>query len=230
MNCNIPNRSHVLADYLTGELSEKETAAFEEHYFECRDCFQELRLAEDAVNLIEKEGPEVLAIPDSWGSRTLKTLAKSFTRKPQVRPRWRFAAVAIAALALLIIIAVPFGLLKFEDKTPPLADNFLPSPHLDDLVNQTYQSGYIISNVLPENDTNLDAGILFEWQIEEDGVAYKGPLHLRILDNKDEELFRFTVAGGQFRLNEELAPGLYYWALLTESEMVYIGRFYVKKP
>lgn len=228
MDCNIRNRNHLITDYLTGELSEKEMAAFEEHYFGCRDCFQELRLAEDAVNLIGKEGPEVLAIPDSWRSKILKTLAKPFTGKPQVRPRWRFAAVAIAALALLIIIALPLGILKSPDKAPSLA-SFLPSPNLDGLVGQTYQSGYIISNILPANDATIEEGDLFKWQIEENGVEYKALLHLRILDNKDEELFRFTVAGGQFRLNEELAPGLYYWALLTESEMVYIGRFYVKR-
>jgi hypothetical protein len=59
MNCRLKNRERVLADYLTGELAESDMAAFEQHYFECADCMQDLRAGKDAISLIEKEGGAV---------------------------------------------------------------------------------------------------------------------------------------------------------------------------
>jgi anti-sigma factor RsiW len=70
MKCQIENRRHRIAAYLTGELSEVEMNEFEQHYFQCEDCFQELKIGRDAVTLLEKEGPTVLAIPASWWEKT----------------------------------------------------------------------------------------------------------------------------------------------------------------
>jgi len=227
MKCQIKNRSQMIAAYLTSELSEEEMAAFEQHYFECEACWRELKIGQAAVTLIENEGPAVLAIPVSWREKARQVPSEVFSR-----PQWAFAKVAIAALALLLFIGLPLGYWKYFHKTPSpefYAENFHPSARLDDLIEQTYQSPKLLSNVSPPNDANFDDEILFRWELQDDGAKYAGPLELRILNNKEDELFRFAVKNDQFRFDKKLPPGVYYWALLTAEEMAYLGRFYVRR-
>ena len=71
MNCDQKNREETIARYLTGELSENEAQAFEEHYFQCNNCFRELKATEEAVNLIEQEGNDVL-YSQSYADKSIK--------------------------------------------------------------------------------------------------------------------------------------------------------------
>jgi hypothetical protein len=229
MKCRIEDRSQTIAAYLTGELAEEEMAAFEQHYFECEACRRELKIGQAAVTLIENEGPAVLAIPDSRRTRFRQTLPKALSRQPwQARPQW---ALALAALALLIVIGLPLGYWKYFHQTPPesYAENFQPSARLDNLIEQTYKSPQLLANVSPPNDANFEGEILFRWEFQEDSEKYAGPLELRILNKKEDELFRSAVKNHQFRFDEKLPPGVYYWALLTAEEMAYLGRFYVRR-
>jgi hypothetical protein len=234
MKCRIEDRSHKIAAYLTGGFSEEEMAAFEQHYFQCEACWRELKIGQAAVTLIENEGPAVLAIPDSRWTTFRKILSKALSRRRwQAQPQWAFARIAMAALALLLFIGLPLAYLKYFHKTPPpgsYADNFQPSARLDNLIEQTYQSPQLLATVSPPNDANFENEILFQWEFQEDGGKYAGPLEMIILNNKEDDLFRFTVKNDHFRFDEKLPPGVYYWALLTEEEMAYLGRFYVRKP
>jgi hypothetical protein len=174
-----------------------------------------------------------LAPPDSRWTTFRKTLSKTLSwRHWQAQPRWAFAKIAIAALALLLCIGLPLGYRKYFHKTPSpesYAENFLPSARLDDLIKQTYQSPQLLARVSPANDASFANEILFEWEFQKDGERYAGPLELRILYNKEDELFNFKVENNQFRFDKELSPGVYYWALLTENEMAYLGKFYVRR-
>jgi hypothetical protein len=234
MKCRIEDRSQMIAAYLTGGLSEEEMAAFEQHYFQCEACWRELKIGQEAITLIEREGPAVLTIPDSRWTTLRQTLSKTLSKQHrQAQPQWAFSRIAIAALALLLFIGLPLGYWKYFHQTPSpesYAENFQPSARLDDLIKQTYQSPQLLANVSPPNDANFEGEILFRWELREDGAKDAGPLELRILNNKEDELFKFTVKNQQFRFDEKLSPGVYYWALLTADEMAYLGRFYVKKP
>jgi len=43
-------------------------------------------------------------------------------------------------------------------------------------------------------------------------------------------LYGFFVGGNEFSFEEQIDPGVYYWALLSEEEMLYLGRFTYQKP
>ncbi len=60
MQCAKKNRNELIEDYLAGGLSNKEKEAFEEHFFDCNICFQELRLRQEVVDLIKAEGNSIL--------------------------------------------------------------------------------------------------------------------------------------------------------------------------
>jgi hypothetical protein len=233
MKCQIKNRRQLIAAYLTGELSEVEMNEFEQHYFQCEVCWRELKIGQEAVNLIEREGPTVLAVHEPWWSKIRNFSAKTLSRRHwQKQLQWAFARIAIAALAMLLFIGLSLGYWKYFHKTPSpesYAENFQPSARLDNLIEQTYQSPKLLANVSPPNDANFANEILFRWEFQEDGGKYAGPLELRILNSKEDELFKFTVENNQFRFDKGLPPGVYYWALLTEEEMAYLGRFYVRR-
>ena len=82
MECNLKNRSELIADYLMGNLSEDKAKAFEEHYFQCEICFNELKAAEDAIKLIKQEGPEILETSSGIDSKSKSSKNyKSFLSK-----------------------------------------------------------------------------------------------------------------------------------------------------
>jgi len=229
MKCEIKNRSQLIAAYLTGELSEIEMSEFEQHYFQCEECFRELKIGREAVNLIEREGPTVLAASVPWWEKARQFWSEIFSRRQwQTRPQWAFA---IAAFVLLIVIGLPLGYWKYFHQTPSpesYAENFQPSARLDNLIEQTYQSPVLLLQVSPPNDTNFVDEIVFRWELAED-QKNTGPIELRILNNREEEMYKFKAEHQTFYFDEKLAPGLYYWALLTENEMAYLGRFYIRR-
>jgi Putative zinc-finger len=51
MDCGRVAREEILESYLTGRLSEEDREPFEEHYFECAGCFNDLR----ALQAIQRE-------------------------------------------------------------------------------------------------------------------------------------------------------------------------------
>ena len=43
MDCDSIRREHVAEQYLLGSINEDQRLAFEQHYFQCNSCFEELR-------------------------------------------------------------------------------------------------------------------------------------------------------------------------------------------
>ncbi|MFQ5633018.1 MAG: zf-HC2 domain-containing protein [bacterium] len=226
MKCQLQNRSQLIADYLTGELSEKEGFAFEAHYFECSECFQELKLAEAAVMVIEKDGPEILAITSSPFTKFLRALREHSTGIAS----FKLNAGRLATVLVLIVflIALPASYLWYIQRTPNIdmfSENFEKSLSLENLMNQTIRSNQFISDVHPQNDQRFEGKIAFRWKLQEDYAEQAGTIELRILNNKAKVLFRYKTQENHLEFNEKLTPGLYYWALLNESEMMHLGRF-----
>jgi tetratricopeptide (TPR) repeat protein len=61
MDCGMVARDEICASYLLGRLSEEDRNAFEEHYFECASCFDELQ----TLQAIREELPRVSLELDS---------------------------------------------------------------------------------------------------------------------------------------------------------------------
>ncbi len=104
MECNLKNRQELMNRYITGELSEGDAKAFEEHYFQCEVCFRELRALEDAVNLIEDEGKLALDFkkPEQKTEKN-NLIEKIFSTPDKVKLNWGVAVSLIIIFAVLII-------------------------------------------------------------------------------------------------------------------------------
>jgi tetratricopeptide (TPR) repeat protein len=82
MKCNFQNRTKYITEYLTGVLSEDEMSFFEDHYFHCNDCFEELKISQDAIDILKDEGPSILDNQTPWWSRIVKSRCVSVVRNP----------------------------------------------------------------------------------------------------------------------------------------------------
>jgi len=105
MKCDLINRESLISKYLMNELSEDESLKFEEHYFKCEECFNELKAAEEALNLIKNEGSALL----QKASKVEKVSAKSFLDKifsGFVSPAR--AGITFAAIVLIFVLFYVF--------------------------------------------------------------------------------------------------------------------------
>ena len=107
-------------DYIRGKLSDADKEVFEQHYFECDRCFEELQFRENLLGVIREHGEAIFAdqirkrepIRESWGARALDRL---FPKVPIWRRGWVYAAVSIAVILILIpIFSTMFAPNKYE--------------------------------------------------------------------------------------------------------------------
>lgn len=74
----------------------------------------------------------------------------------------------------------------------------------------------------PENQSFYQGEITFNW--ESFGIK---PVEIKILNNKNDILFRYTIHGESFLFKEKLPPGLYYWKMENKNDLLYVGKFFV---
>ena len=100
MDCALVENENLVERYLLGELSGEERVAFEEHFFECENCFEELENLRAIQTELARSAEEIHAeIPES---------------KP--RRMW-FLAVGVAAA--LIAVGVGLRMLTPPTEMPP---------------------------------------------------------------------------------------------------------------
>jgi hypothetical protein len=117
MECKIKDRHKLISDYLMGELPDDDAKIFEEHYFQCETCFKELKIVEDAINIIAKEGITIFEpeahqpLAEEGGKSSENKYSKNFIPKlifPDLSPpkRWgiAFAAITVMVLALFLTL------------------------------------------------------------------------------------------------------------------------------
>jgi hypothetical protein len=114
-----------------------------------------------------------------------------------------------------------------EDSTGKLyAANFEESENLELLMDQNYRTSDDLLVISPMRGDVIREEVSFDWT-----YSRKGQLDLLILDNKEDVLFKFTLRDNGLLFNltgNELEPGLYYWKLENEDDILYMGKFIYK--
>jgi hypothetical protein len=101
-----------------------------------------------------------------------------------------------------------------------LAANFEPSPNLEDLVQTQFRST-TIEVISPANGETVQSPITFRWKL------YDKRLTIKILSNKELTLVSSTLSRDSFTASKKFGPGLYYWKLETDDELLFAGKFLV---
>jgi hypothetical protein len=102
--------------------------------------------------------------------------------------------------------------------------NFTSSPNLEDLVGADVRAASV-TVASPEDGQAIKGDIVFRWR-----SSSKGLFRVRLLTNKEEEVFQATTDRNTVLCDKRLEPGLYYWTLLEDGELVHVGKFMVPLP
>lgn len=99
-----------------------------------------------------------------------------------------------------------------------LAASFKPAPHLEILISEAQRSENL-QVIAPENNVFYRNKLVFQWK------GTDSPVTIRIVSNTEKTVDSTRVTGNNYVLHKELKPGLYYWLLSIDREVVYIGKF-----
>ena len=101
------------------------------------------------------------------------------------------------------------------------ADNFKPTPYLEEML--AYESrSYSVKIFSPEIGQKLTKEIYFKWDKTDVRIAY-----LKILNNQGYEIFSIMPQNNEHIYREKLTPGLYYWKLESDDDILYVGKFFM---
>ena len=139
--------------------------------------------------------------------------------QPFFIPRYRWVTLS-AGLSVAVIC-----LFIMKSGHPPVrTDNmFETQPYLEEMISDVIRSESItiLSPVIGEV---LEKDIVFRWK----GMNEK-KLYLVILNNKAQEIYTHELEKSPYKLRRKLNPGLYYWKIESEEEMLYLGKFTIPK-
>jgi hypothetical protein len=223
MNCKLENREDLISKYLMNELTDEDSLKFEEHYFSCKFCFDELKAAEHALNLVAKEGANAFELKEQSSSKSIFSFLPSLSFPVK-------AVVAFSVFAMLFILYSVFknntdetltkhkiisqDQNKIEQKTDSLVTEnklsdkndenliaqlsgpaFYPNPYYEEWINENVRSGYsVIEKIIsPQNDTRFYNDVVFKWIMKE-----KTAVLLSVLRNSEEKIFSSEITESNF--------------------------------
>lgn len=190
-----------LGKYINAELANTELLHAKSHIASCDFCSDALDGLMSLPNIDHAE--DAVA---SLNTAIIKRL--SITTKA-VPLRWKYGTVAAA----MVVASIFFFF--------PRHDSFETLPHLEYLANQYQPRASQLEVVSPTNDAEFKGTVKFEWHTN------IKPLILEILNNREHLLETVKVQSGEFTYGRHLAPGLYYWKLLSGEELLHVGKFRV---
>jgi len=103
------------------------------------------------------------------------------------------------------------------------AENFKPLPAMEGMLAYNARSASV-KIISPQNGQNFQKEVFFQWENQENK-----PFYLKIYSNRGVELFSSRVDTTQFVLTKKIDPGLYYWKLESDDELLYLGKFFVRR-
>jgi hypothetical protein len=92
--------------YLLDEMTEVERFEFEEHYFDCAECAEDVRLGEMIRHEARRSGPAMAANPKASRPAVVLTSPK-WWRRPMVAAPWAVAATLAMVVGYQSLVTVP---------------------------------------------------------------------------------------------------------------------------
>lgn len=103
------------------------------------------------------------------------------------------------------------------------ASRFVPSEDYEALVGTNLRTVPLkILNPKPSSHFNSGEMITFSWDIKNSDLLY-----ITILNNREDNITRQEIIGSTFTIRSLIQPGLYYWKLENETEILHVGKFFI---
>lgn len=239
--------NQIVEKYLLHQLNDDDTAAFEEHLLICSDCRKELETMERIITQAAKSRMhEVFTGNSGIENKPRKT-------KPGLIAMYRMAASLLLFIGVSVVL---FYFIKRENKPggqmvneSVSREDSLQQPSPDSIVTEhkvKHISNYLaaedqafkpssfyeplVSNVYRSADMNISdpainyskGVIVFNWSY------YRADsLLVLLINNKDSVIFK-QRAIPPYKCRKMLKPGLYYWQLQTDDELLFTGKLVIR--
>ena len=151
-NCKFED---IIDNYLLGRLSEPDREKFEEHYFNCPDCFQEMAQRDELISVVKTKGYELFH--DELLAEEPRRIPWYESALSYLTPR-QWAVAAVSAALLLVVI---FGVIPSLRTTAPQF-----------FINEDLVRGESITLISPVIDINI-VPYQFKWKSHGENVEYK---------------------------------------------------------
>ena len=92
--------------YLLNDMTEVERFEFEEHYFDCAECAEDVRLGETIRQEAQRSGPVMAANAEAGRTAVVLTSPK-WWRRPMVAAPWAVAATLAMVVGYQSLVTVP---------------------------------------------------------------------------------------------------------------------------
>ena len=115
-------------------------------------------------------------------------------------------------------IIIPGDTLLVKGSEKVFADNFAVLPSLEDLVKTEYRSN-TVEIQSPALNAEVGENITFQWT-----HAPGKHVILKILNNAGKEIHSVTTEKDTYIFRGLLRPGLYYWKLESDDELLFVGK------
>jgi hypothetical protein len=103
------------------------------------------------------------------------------------------------------------------------AANFIPADDYEALIGTTFRSEAIkVLSPEPGSHFQKEEFITFSWDMGNSEFLY-----ISILNNREEIISRQETSVPKYKTTAITTPGLYYWKLENELELLYVGKFYI---
>ncbi len=144
--------------------------------------------------------------------------------KKNILTRW----YSIAAM-VLILLSAGYGFYHMvsqkADNTESeiFAMNYEESPYLESSILQTRSDEIQIKSPKHAIDYKKNDNIIFDWNNPVNEIV-----QLLILNNKEKILVDIEIVSPPYTFKQNLSPGLYYWKLETDNDLLHSDKFYIK--
>jgi tetratricopeptide (TPR) repeat protein len=118
VDCRLIEEEQIIERYIAKKLSEEDSEVFEQHYFSCEHCFEELKLRTELATVVGTLEPS--SHVDQQESATAETTAG----------KWKWV-LATAALLILLLIPVQMFLRNSDRQAAGVASLELPTQLLE---------------------------------------------------------------------------------------------------
>lgn len=111
-----------------------------------------------------------------------------------------------------------------DTEPQPIAGNFTPSDNLESLIGEIVRSDNL-EIISPNENISVRPGeqINFSWS-----TSLEEALFLIIVDNEENEIQEIEIDSSNYTYIVNQEPGLYYWKLESEEDLLYVGKFKVE--
>ena len=209
-----PNEDRI-DRYLTGRLTESETAELEEHYFNCSACFQKISARNDLVEVIRNRGAEIFEGADAGRIHSWKKAPWKDGRDGGIFPpdrwkkipfkgflpsvSWRVTAAAAAVLLAVVLVLIPM----FKGRVLEIVSTG------DEAVR-----GESLILLAPRGEMKA-APAAFEWKAVGPAAEYR--LALSGPETLWTTVTKATKADLPDNMKRAMKPGLYQWQVKAYS-------------